>query len=228
MSYPFKHASFDVWNTLITPNPEYAAARNALLAYSFAISSEQAKFTYTHVKKFADGLSEMNGMQTPSDDLYELLCKHIRINAPTAVSLNLRDDFHKLFAEHPPTFDPNLVDALKQLHADGVTISLGSNTNFIAGRIMREVVFKELDIPFSFMMFSDEEWYAKPHPNFFGVMLEKVEELHPTINSKQIAHIGDSQRADVYGATNARMQGLLVDSPADTLDLLISLKAQHA
>lgn len=220
-----KHASFDVWNTLITPNPEYAKARNALLAMVLGLSSEHAKFMYTHVKKYADSIAEMNGTQIHNDDLYELLVSHANMNASTKVWLNLRDDFRRLFKQLPPTIDPLLVEGLKDLRALGCTISIGSNTNFIEGRIMRDVVFDHLNIPFDFMLFSDEEECAKPHPEFFGSMLRKVEKLHPGIDPQYIAHVGDSQRADVYGATNVGMLPLYVTDPRDTLTVVTNLKA---
>lgn len=228
MLYPFKHASFDVWNTLITANPAYAAARTKWIADNFNISLEQAKFVFTHVKKYADGISELNGTQVPTDDLYELLVRHIDGYCSTIFALNMRDDFEKLFIANLPTVDPLLVTALKQLVADGVTISIGSNTNFMAGKIMKKYVLDPLDIPFSFMLFSDEEWHAKPHPNFFGVMYNKVEDLHTNITKSQVIHIGDSERADVLGAQEANMHGILVANPAGTLQLLNELKAKHA
>lgn len=225
------HVSFDMWNTLITPNKNFAEARNAYLAAFYGVPYEKAKAAYTHAKKTLDGMAEENGHGCKIEGAYTILHHQMRDQGLISPdNYQLPDIYHvqKLFVEHPPEIPERLIFAIKKNLIDQqVTINISSNTNFIAGTTLRlviEPIFADAGVSFLFQLYSDELKLSKPHPNFFKEVVKQA----PVNSTSRILHIGDNKITDMYGAGAAGMRNILVKDPDHTADVLWHLQQMNA
>lgn len=218
-----KHISLDFWNTLASPNPEYARQRTNLIASFFDIPFDEAKRTYTSTKKFMDTAAEMAGFALSRDDVVQMLNEQM----PSGHSLSQTklNEFtfkmDQLFQHNLPTISPELVEVLKLVKGRGIQFGILSNTNFTRGELLRGVVLDPAfgaDF-FAFTMFSDDWRLAKPDDEFFSTMV-RYAALNTGCDRRQILHIGDNYITDVKGAENVGIQSLHVTDPTDLVRLL--------
>lgn len=221
-----RHISFDVWNTLLTGNLECQPARAEMVAKILPVEPDRARRIYAETKNHFDDLAEREGKAHTSAQVYEHFiermmegCK-LEANWLGFASL-IRKRTEEIFRKHPPHVLETTVATLRVLHAAGYTISIGSNTNFISGTVLCEVL--DEFIPFEFKVFSDLDGYAKPHPEFFGLILDKSRSVRTKdqpegradLSPSQILHVGDNLICDGEGATNAGMEFFYVKGPGD-------------
>jgi putative hydrolase of the HAD superfamily len=205
------HFSLDVWNTIITPNPAYANARNALLADRLGIEIALAKRIHTAVKRMVDDEAEATGTGYFFDDVYHLL----ETQCATVLGVDQKDvnaklkgierEFQRLFLAHPPHIPQRTIEVHQEALAAGHTFSIASNTNFVSGRTIGAFL-ADSGMKFAFTIFSDLEGVAKPHPDFF----EKVAiwfkfHLHKELTPQTGVHIGDNPICDNPGALMDRV-----------------------
>ena len=127
----------------------------------------------------------------------------------------LLDMSNKLFLEFPPHFlNDRIPEMLNELKTSGFTLSLGSNTGFAEGVVLRKL-FEKLDILkyFSFLVFSDEIKISKPSAKFFQCILDNT-----TLSKSEILHVGDNPIADYKGATDFGFQSLLITNQNYSID----------
>jgi HAD superfamily hydrolase (TIGR01549 family) len=220
-----QHVSFDVWNTLVKPNPQYAAARNQYLALLFDMPVDQVKAQYTKTKRFFDNAAETAGASTSIYGVFRRLVRHMDVVMTDYHISEIEKGCHALFRKYPPIVVPGIDDMLMALVNAGYTISIASNTNFISGKLMRQVVFNQLDATFHFQLYSDEIGVSKPHPDFFSSIGIHTTEAQMGLENygtlpKHILHVGDNLICDVEGATKAGMKALHVTDPDNTVLLL--------
>jgi FMN phosphatase YigB (HAD superfamily) len=220
------HISLDVWNTLLSANPRYARRRSIILADFFDSDPDKMSALYTQTKTNLDNATaSMCQAITPHQSIAALIRT---IDGATDVDeRDIRDideQFRVAFAEHPPLWDKHLVNELQSLSQKGVTISIGSNTNFVGGQTMTQVVFDNWDVDFEFKMFSDLEGCVKPSELFFNKMRTMV---HP---HRQIIHVGDDLVCDIIHLTPTTTSTAIVGCPADTLNVIkhINRQVRHA
>jgi FMN phosphatase YigB (HAD superfamily) len=200
-----KHFSFDFWNTIGKPNKDYARGRAALLADVFGTDTATAKARYTSVKNALDHAAETEGCDHGRDYNLARLCEAFEREDDRDFRDTLGRHLDDLFAEHPPMIDPALREQLHRAHDQGITLSIGSNTNFITGRVIMEHAIGRL--PFAFTVFSDEVASSKPNPAFFAIIAEKARAANPLVmENTDIVHIGDSRACDIAGGARAGMQ----------------------
>lgn len=231
-----RHMSFDVWNTLIIPNKEFARLRSAEIANTFGVDFNEGKQKYTDTKRFLDTAAELTGFGTTVNNVWAILNAQFK-NSPVGsllhtdlIQLQLR--VQDIFANNLPTLLPEVVDALHAVRERNITINILSNTNFIGGAELMEHVFEPQlgEDFFNFELFSDEMEMAKPNDLFFDAMIDRADQLYqdPVISRKltidQIMHIGDNAITDVGGAARAGIVGLFVAGPADLAEKLLKLK----
>lgn len=216
-----RHISFDAWNTLFTPNKEFAAARTNLLARVFDVSPEEAKAGYTATKRFLDTAAELTGFGTNCSNVYKLLAAHFKNDTVDLVELQeLVDD---LFVCNRPHVDPETIQVLKRLrtYADcSLTLSVTSNTNFIGGDVLRACVFNEyFGSLFDALHFSDEAEAAKPSKQFFTDMMFEADFVNrarcateASVEPNEILHVGDNLITDGH-AVKFGMQFMHVHNP---------------
>lgn len=210
-----KHVSFDVWNTLITPNPAYAEARTKFLALALNMDPAHVKLCYTKIKAIADGDAEKNGIAFKTDELFQLLYRSIGVFVSPGLHREIRATTEQLFKSCPPVLGEGVRELMDWLHERGITTSIGSNSNFISGTVMRPFLEEQLGRPFLTAVFSDLIGSAKPHPEFFDAVAFKVNVFRdPPIDRNEILHVGDSTICDITGAQRAGIHSLLIKTPA--------------
>lgn len=208
-----KHISFDVWNTLITANPSYAAARSVAIASIAGITFEQAKEAYAVVKKQLDAEAE----QFVCGDVaraWGVLGIHLGLTADQRD--NLQTTCENLFRAFPPILNPDLVDQLMYLAVDH-EMSIKSNTNFISGKLLSEVVGFDRMPWWSFTHFSDDWWMCKPDIIFFAATW--LESKDDSLRKDEILHVGDSKIFDGK-CVDAGFKFCHIKNPQDLLEKL--------
>lgn len=209
-----KHVSFDVWNTLITANPAYAMYRTKFLALALNMDVDFVKRAYTKVKQCVDQAAEHSGEAFTTDQVFSLLYKSMGLFVSPGLHGEIRAMTEELFRKNPPTLGAGVADLFVWLRGRGITTSIGSNSNFISGTVMRPFLEEALNHKFLTAVFSDLISYGKPSPVFFDAVAFKINVFRdPPIDRSEILHVGDHQLCDVEGAHDSGMHGLLITSP---------------
>lgn len=229
-----RHISLDVWMTLIRSNPGYKQHRAAGFRNFFRLdehSPAMVEATMREVDVLVNNMNEVTGRNVHTFEIY-LLCLHrLGRDVKGITEGQLQECYAALedvFFQYPPTplYD-NLNTLFASIRATGRTISLLSNTGFIQGPSLRNLM-QQLgwEQYFSFQLYSDETGHSKPAPQFFAQLLEKARYLHGAgLSSSQIWHLGDNLLADVEGATKAGMTASLTTFDKQPLDQLLQQAA---
>ncbi|QIG72568.1 putative dehalogenase hydrolase-like protein [Rhizobium phage RHph_Y65] len=206
-----RHISFDVWNTLVIPNPDYARARSMYLGKVFNMVSEDAAKLYSRVKKWIDELAVQTGMGPDAEsNVLMLLNMADRYADPQEILIN----FENLFFKYPPIIHHAVRDGLRALKHHGYTFSIASNSNFISGRTMTKFIHAEFGC-MAYEVYSDLEGYAKPHLRFFEEVFHGARLQGLADYSSEILHVGDHEICDVKGANDYGFKSLLFTNPED-------------
>lgn len=211
-----EHVSFDLWNTLISPNKEFAAHRNEYLQSISGKDASDVARIHKEVKRDLDGMNERLGIGLNSDQVYRHLLDRLRVtgNGPTASEV--RDKFGALVEEFPPVVLPETVDMIKSLQDAGITVAISSNTNFITGSMMMGPVIHKLGIHRTMCLFSDQIEIAKPSRSFFQAAYLVARANNKNVQSlDHMMHIGDNVICDGKGAADFGIQYLMIDNPQD-------------
>lgn len=212
----YQHYSFDLWLTLIKPNPQYKLKRNRLMIEFFGLeaSLEEVEAAYSKYDRLFNTVHETTGRNMAVHDMWlifldELGCNIREISEKKIESFTLATE-HLFFTYYPTLIEPGTADLFRELNAQGKTISLLSNTAFTQGKFLRKLLVK-LDVShyFSFFIFSDEVGHSKPSPFIFQAMYEKVKGIRG-LTHKEILHIGDNPVADYGGAKSFGIGAALV------------------
>ena len=219
-----KQISFDFWNTLFRANPAYGEARNKYLTESSfncnGLSSEEVYAAYKRVDARIDWVTDRTGYSYAPIQLYgmvayELGCQRLHEKH----FLEMGKSFAYLFKALPPTiYSPDTVHALKELSSLGYQLSIGSNTGFIPGAVIRDVCLPMLEVDFNFGIYSDEIIYAKPHAGFYSEIHTKACGKITRLTRKQILHVGDNFLTDLAGAYKAGFGALLINNGKSTIN----------
>lgn len=212
-----KHISFDVWNTLITPNKEFGKVRNEAIARHFGVTVDEAKVAYKQCKTFLDNTAELVGFGMSVHNNWRLLEKTL---GKSGTDLRrVIAECNVLFSVYQPSFNDELKEELKNLKEQGYELSIKSNTNFITGTLLAEEFFSNLDV-FKFQHYSDLEECAKPSAKFFGLTENNLKyDTHP----EHILHIGDNRITD----GKCEVLGWKFQYVQNPQDLLNKLKSQE-
>jgi HAD superfamily hydrolase (TIGR01549 family) len=96
---------------------------------------------------------------------------------------------------------PEVRDALRALRADGLWLGIAGNQTVRAGKILRELFTKDVDL-----IGTSDDWGAsKPHPAFF----QRVAEVVPA-RPDEILYVGDRVDNDLRPGAAAGMQTALI------------------
>lgn len=200
------HISFDLWNTLITPNPLYKLSRNAVLADVLGVSQSSVSAAHYALKKHLDDMNDY-GVSIGSRGCWSMLTCIIGVEVD---EVKLFSQMQELAKEHPPLINDHLATWLNRL-AENNEVYILSNTNMISGYTIREILNdRGLRLNYSRMFFSDEHLVAKPNVEFF----RRMHMPHDGIRF----HVGDNEWADGEGARRAGIQWVRVNSPLDTMN----------
>jgi putative hydrolase of the HAD superfamily len=98
---------------------------------------------------------------------------------------------------------PDVHPTLAALKARGLQLAIVSNWNWHLPDLLQSLGLAD---PFEFIVVSARVGCAKPHPGIFQAALVRAR-AHP----EQVIHVGDSYHADLLGAQNVGLTGVLLD-----------------
>ncbi len=205
-----KTISFDLWDTLIKKDPEFSLKRIQLLKQYTDHTEEYIKDTFYVVKKDFDGIVEKYGLQFDNTVVYGAIFDRLNIrNLDIDLKYELINSINELFLKyHPTIYSDDTISVLEELHKTHELILI-SNTLLINGDILYEVI-KKLNLAkyFSKIIFSCDVQCSKPHVNIF-----KIAYGHLNVNDKKdIIHVGDNIRTDLYGSTTYGAEGYIINN----------------
>ncbi len=211
-----RHVSFDFWNTLARPNPEFAAERDRMLSHITGESPEKVRAVYRACKTFLDATAEAAGNGQSTDAAYAFFFRTLTGGvADHATLTKLANGFRDAFWLQPPLIEPSTLGALEALAEKGCSISVLSNTNFIGGHLLSKLLdIRSLNL-IKFQLYSDQHAVSKPHPAFFDLLADYGTSLGRARERIEILHVGDNRVCDGAAAEHG-MQFLYVRDPSET------------
>lgn len=225
MTARVRHISLDVWNTLIVSNPKFGPARMRFLAAELSMPLEEVEKVYRRCKDGADHAAETQGAGASSAEVFDHFVQEL--GRPEYNWWSLRQGMERLFAKYPPLIPDESIQALRAVQAAGLSLSIGSNTNFIRGEVLHDVALSQWGVTWEFQVFSDQISRSKPHPFFWKVVKERAL-THVGAKAGEILHIGDHKICD-GGCQNHGIQFAHIKGPADLAQALgATLHAQAA
>lgn len=220
-----KAISFDIWSTLVTPNPvpHPTGGRQVSIAEAYGVEANEAlKRLVRDVSKELDRESEAGGVQYGCGDRVDLVAD--RLGMPR-LSPEKRDALvaacQASTVSHPPVLiHPETPALLKELKDRGYKLAIISNTGYPEGTAMRQVletlgILEHMDVT----TFSNEAGHAKPAKEIYHKTYEAL-----GVAPEDALHVGDSLPADYEGARAAGAQAILLD-PEDAYGVEGSIRS---
>jgi putative hydrolase of the HAD superfamily len=214
----YKHYSFDLWLTLIKSNPEFKRKRAEFFCEKFNPTNKTVEEIEQIIREI-DVIGTMtNEVVGKNIDPYELLSfillklnyNHFNYQLLEVIYKKLE----KIFLQyHPVLMTPETKNILSELWKDKATLSILSNTGFITGKTLYQVLSNlEINHYSSFAIFSDQIGISKPNRMIFNLLVDRVRKLRQGeyIQSEHILHVGDNETADVWGARQVGIESLLI------------------
>lgn len=216
-----KHISLDLWNTLMTSNPEFSIKRiNYLHSNYFQnISENQLCLAIEEIGDIVDDINMSTGISIKSEKMYQMLFDKFNLKISLQKANDIYASLEILFLEFNPILlynDKHLFNVFDKLLANGISLNISSNTAFIKGETLRKSL-KHLGLYkyFNFFIFSDEINASKPSKIFFNNLIDKCKVIN--VKKQHIIHIGDSKRADCEGASNNNILSKHIDFKQESL-----------
>jgi putative hydrolase of the HAD superfamily len=210
-----QHVSFDLWLTLIKSNPVFKQKRDELLKEFFKIphpiEAISAKIRMWDLR--FNAINESSGKNIEAEEMVLIILSELDCDLKKIDPIMLSEYYSLMeklfFSYHPVLIEEKLLNCLKDLRENEITLSLLSNTGFIKGRTLRKLLnLLEIEPHFKFQIYSDEISFAKPSKEAYDHLLDNVNH----IKRSNILHIGDNENADFIGARNNGLQSALINS----------------
>lgn len=217
--------SFDIWKTLIKPNPTFGNERARLTLEHFGLDMEPVtfrSFISAACKQLEDG-TDRTGVQYGFMPRTRLALELSGYASPVT-----DDDLRKIYravrqlqlsstANMPTLTEDNLPLVFRALRDQGREIAVVSNTGMTEGAELTEILSAlGLNRYINHHIYSDEVGHAKPSPKIFARLAE-VAKVYPG----EILHIGDNRLADLEGARASGLQARqYLPGQADSVDVL--------
>lgn len=208
-----KHISFDVWNTLITANPQYAQERVRIISGIANVPLHKADEAYNDMKRFLDKEAEEERCDTVERAWSAL---GFKLGLKNHDRVQLREACEMAFLHYPPHIDMELVDELMKLSTN-FELSIKSNTNFISGKVLSEAVGFDRMPFWGFTHFSDLMGMCKPDKRFFEQTLRSS--VIRLLSFSEVMHVGDNAICD-GSVVDYGMKLCLVNNPQHLLTKL--------
>jgi len=199
---------------LIRSHPDFKPARAGLLRDCFALQQPVAHVVerIRYHDRAATRINEITGQNLDPRELVLFILHDLGADLGAITDAQLSDFFDHMRAL-VRRFPPRLIDAglprvLADCRAAGLSISLLSNTGFLVGKVLDDVMelLGLLDL-LDFRVYSDEINASKPHRSAFAAVLTELNKLYPAI-AEDILHVGDNQQADFFGAQASGLRAL--------------------
>jgi putative hydrolase of the HAD superfamily len=206
--YNYRHVSFDLWLTLIKSHPEFKAKRNLLYKDYFDIDKpiDEVAAVIRKFDLFTNSVNEKVGRNFDTFEIYYLILDGLSVNIDNYGTKEL-EAFYTLTEDllldyKPVLLHDNIPLLLKQIHDEGKTMNILSNTAFIKGSSLRKVIASYgLDEYFAFQAFSDETGYSKPALQMYQYAYNEIQKI-AAIAKNEVLHVGDNRLSDYSGAIN--------------------------
>lgn len=218
----FSHISFDLWLTLIQSNPEYKKRRNRLMIEFFNIALEPSIVDeiYNRFDRLFNNINEITGGNMDAKELWLIFLAELKVDVQLLNLATLQEFTNKteelFFQYHPTLLDDRTPQLFERLVNEGHTLSLLCNTAFTESTFLKKLlVLLGIDKYLSFKLYSDEMGYSKPNIKVYERLYTEAQRLK-TLTKKDILHVGDNPRADLWGANNFGIQGRLL-LPGETV-----------
>jgi FMN phosphatase YigB (HAD superfamily) len=210
--------SLDVWNTLITFNPNVKQHRLAALSKLLGVSHWYVDEVYSQFKRDADRFAEECGGCLSQQNLYTGFIKAFDLDCETINWLDVRNVVEESFRENPPFIHPelpsvlgNFTNRMRDKYGCVAHIGIATNNNFISGEVIHDTVLKHLDTEFAFHISSVDIECAKPSSKFIDAVIF----ASPT---DKIIHIGDNPLCDNFG--DKIHKSIIINNPAHCIHVL--------
>jgi len=214
----YKHVSFDLWMTLIRSNPGFKQKRAGLFRDYFEIqrSLEDVQLSVRKFDVLVNEINESIGRNVDTFELYILILNDLGVDHKKYTLADFNAFYahtEHLFREYrPEPIIDKLPFRLEDLHAASITMNILSNTGFIRGHTLRELLdHYGLGQYFTFQIYSDEACISKPNPLIFDKVYEEISKT-TIFDKKQILHVGDNPRADFNGARTYGFSAYLLEN----------------
>jgi FMN phosphatase YigB (HAD superfamily) len=211
----YRAVSFDVWHTLIylTPAEEEAyfqrqleLGTEALLALEplpGKVAPDRVSAAAAFEREFRTACAaSAEGRSVPP--AAQLRSAAERVGCRSSPDRYL-DALDREVARQPFKAAPGARAAIDALRGDGFRVALLGNTVGERGAALRGVLRdRGFDLPWDATVFSDEERVAKPSPEIFDLLAQRL-----GLPVVQLVHVGDGW-TDVEGARRARLRGSIL------------------
>ena len=135
--------------------------------------------------------------------VFSALCPAESQSEAARVSALVRKRWPEFESEIPLALYPDAEPTLKGLADDGYLLGLVSNAPPDTGKAVEALGLRRyLDTE----VISGVVGYTKPHPEIFRIALRET-----GVGPEEAVHVGDLYEADVVGARNAGIEGILID-----------------
>lgn len=214
----YEHFSFDLWLTLIKSNPLFKQKRDELLKSYFAIEKDIAivNKTMRYYDVLSNKISERTGKHIDRLQIYLMVLNALEIDI-MSIDASIFDNFFAevdaLFLVYKPILiDESIPQLFEYFYAKNKSINILSNTAFIHGSTLRQVLdYYNLSPYLTFQLYSDEVGLSKPNPQFFEYLFQSLNAIK-SLPKNKIVHIGDNPYADGQGAAKAGLDFILIKS----------------
>jgi len=228
----YQHYSFDLWLTLIRPNPSFKQERAKFFFDRFnhrKIPLEKIIGIFSQVDALCNAINEATGKNMDAEEINLMVIGAMNEYDDSLKEVDpvqLYEEVEALFLAYPPfVYDDKTIRALDAIYAatgKTGTFSILSNTAFIKGRTLRKILpGVGLEGFFHFELFSDEVGLSKPNQALFRILLNTVVSDRGEIDPTDIIHVGDNPIADEKGAKMAGISSFLINSNDRRLSSLV-------
>jgi HAD superfamily hydrolase (TIGR01549 family) len=119
------------------------------------------------------------------------------------ISKLVRKRWPELEADIPLALYPDVEPTLARLAVDGYALGLISNAPADTARVVEALGLRKY---LGTVVISGAVGYSKPNPEIFRIALREAR-----VKAAEAVHVGDMYEADVIGARNAGVEGILID-----------------
>ena len=127
------------------------------------------------------------------------------------ISKLVRKRWPELENEIPLELYPDVEPTLSKLSNDGYFLGLISNAPPDTARVVEVLGLRK---HLRSVVISGDVGYSKPHPEIFRIALKEA-----GVDPMDALHVGDYYEADIIGARNAGIKGLLIDREGSQMGL---------
>ena len=223
-----KHVSFDLWLTLIKSDPVFKPLRNELFIRHFDIqqSKEQVTAAFRYFDLLFNRINEKTGGNLQQTEMLYLILDHLEVDIEQVTAGDMSAYYVEMeqlfFTYHPRLIDAATIAILQAIRDKGCSVNILSNTGFILGKSLRQLLgILQLEPYFDFQLYSDEVGCSKPSADMYSHVFSTVNQ-NRLVQKEEILHIGDNEIADYIGAQQFGFRTALIDTDKNILSKLFS------